>query len=238
MFHAFTSTVKARSSSSLSLVLWDGENLHGCIFFLVFGKYTNEKIAGQHCCLFLHFAPLSIILFPLVFRSFCPQLPPSVSLWSIHSPPFLPHFLYSSKTPSSSIILCSHLFLSHSLFLTHNPFIFIPHHPLFLHLIFHPVFFPSFFLSLSSSPPTCFLSSSPFMFLLFTLPHNLSFSFYSCFLFTLPPKLTILFAHPSLICPFLSLLSSSPLLLPLPLIYNHNSIPLPLNSAPTLTSPS
>lgn len=173
------------------------------------------------------------------FVGFVLSSPPPVSPWSIHSPPFLPRFLHSSaKTPSSSIILCSHLFLSHSLFLTHNPFIFIPHRPLFLHLIFHPVFSPSFFLSLSSSPPTCFLSSSPFMFLLFTLPHNLSFSFYSCFLFTLPPKLTILLSHPSLICLFLSLLSSSPLLLPLPLTYNHNSIPLLLNSAPTLTSPS
>lgn len=190
----------------------------------------------------------------VVFSSILLLYPSPSSLWSfvrfvLSSPPlslygpsirhhFSHIFFTRRKTPSSSIILCSHLFLSHSLFLTHNPFIFIPHHRLFLHLIFHPVFFPSFFLSLSSSPPTCFLSSSPFMFLLFTLPHNLSFSFYSCFLFTLPPKLTILLSHPSLICPFLSLLSSSPLLLPLPLIYNHNSIPLPLNSAPTLTSPS
>lgn len=239
MFYAFTSTVEARSSSSLGLVLWDGENLQGCILIFVFGKYTNEKVAGRRCCLFLHFAPLSIILFPLVFRWFCPQLPPP-RLSMVHP--------FATISPTFSSLVCKNPFVIHhplfsslpvplivpdtqSLHFYTPPSSFSPFNlpscvfpillsfPLFQSTHMFPLLLP-FYVSLIYSP------SQPFIFLLFL------FSFHP------PPKTH----HPVITSlfnlPFLSLLSSSPLLLPLPLTYNHNSIPLLLNSAPTLTSPS
>lgn len=162
--------------------------------------------------------------------------PLSVARWLIHLP--CASFLVSISSTFFSLIYKNLFLIHHPLFSSFLAPLIVPDTQS-LHFYIPPSSFSCFFLFLVFHPPVVFPLSFPHFLPLFqsiySLLHILWFSLYSCFLFTLPPKLTILLSHPSLICHFLLLLSSS--LLPV-LIYNHNSITLALNSAPSLTSPS
>lgn len=208
----------------------------------------DEKIAGQHCCvssISLLYPSSSSLLSSIRFGSSSPLCRSMAHPFALCVLPGI-HFLHILFThlqkplphPSSSILIFSCP--------THCSWHPIPSflYPTILFFMFFFVFslpsscsFSPFFPSLPPSLPVlpCVFSPPLFVSFIYSLLHILWFSLYSCFLFTLPPKLTILLSHPSLICQFLLLLSSS--LLPV-LIYNHNSITLALNSAPSLTSPS
>lgn len=183
---------------------------------------------------FLHFPPLSIILFSFVHRLVWPN---GLSIW---------HQAAAYLVPISAIP-CSLLFKNS----------FLTHHPLFsslltllivpdtqsVHFVIPPAAFSWFFsvypsilcfplfLHLtsftSSSPPTHFSPSplnSLFWFYLFTLCFT-SFAFSCIAVFSFHPSshTYYLAPTPSLICHFSLLLTTSPLL-----VYNHNLIAFPL----------
>lgn len=164
---------------------------------------------------FLHFAPLSIILFSFVLSS----------LW-LHGSSIC-HHAASDLIPIFSI-LCSFLFKN----------LFLIHHPLFSSLLAPLIVFcvypPSSILLLhltSSTSSTDFSPppplNSPFWFCVFTVYRFtlLAFSHIPVFLFHPSSKTHVLVPTPPLICHFSLLLSTSPR----PgLVHNHNFIAFPL----------
>lgn len=186
---------------------------------------------------FLHFPPLSIILFSVVLSS----------VW-LHGSSIC-HHAASDLIPISSI-LCSFLFKN--LFLIHHPlfssllallivpktqslqfyipssasswfFVFILHFPVFLPPS-SPHFLHLFYSSTDFSLPPPPLNSL-FWFCVFTVSFTLlAFSHIPVFLFHPSSKTYSLVPTPSLICHFSLLLSTSPRL---GLVRNHNFIAFP-----------